>query len=318
MQTRTLGNSASGSTIQIVPLVFGGNVFGWTADEARSFDLLDAFVDRGFNCIDTADVYSSWVPDNSGGESETILGKWFARSGKRDKVVLATKVGMDFGQGKGLSRQHILSAVEASLKRLQTDTIDLYQSHKDDPGTPIDETLEAYAQLIQQGKVRMIGASNFSADRTREAVAAARAAGLPVYQTLQPEYNLYDRQSYEQELAPVAAELGLGVIPYFSLASGFLTGKYQSEADAKGAKRESRVAKYFNPRGMAILRPVPSRPASRSRGCSRSRPSPRPSLAPPRSSSSTPSSPPSNSSSPTLSSSNSPKPAPTKHNNDGR
>ncbi|MGC2163422.1 MAG: aldo/keto reductase, partial [Silvibacterium sp.] len=204
--------------------------------------------------IDTADVYSRWKPGNHGGESETILGQWFARSGKRGKIILATKVGMDMGDGKkGLARSYILRAVEDSLKRLQTDYIDLYQSHQDDPSTPIDETLAAYQQLIQQGKVRLIGASNYKAPRLREAIEIARRENLPVYQTLQPEYNLYDRQQFETELQPTAKELNLDVIPYFSLASGFLTGKYKSKEDSKGANRESRVARFFDHRGLKIL-----------------------------------------------------------------
>jgi aryl-alcohol dehydrogenase-like predicted oxidoreductase len=250
METRTLGNT----DLEIVPLVLGGNVFGWTADEASSFDLLDAFVDRGFNCIDTADVYSSWVPGHQGGESETILGKWFARSGKRDKVVLATKVGMEMPAGKGLSKQYILTEVEQSLQRLQIDTIDLYQSHRDDQTVPLDETLEAYAQLIQQGKVRYIGASNYKGARLAQALSVATEKQLPHYKTLQPEYNLYDREDYEQDLAPVVASYGIGVIPYFSLASGVLTGKYQSLDDTKGHKRGSRVEKYFDARGLRILK----------------------------------------------------------------
>ena len=250
MQTRALGSSG----LTIVPLVFGGNVFGWTADEARSFELLDAFVDRGFNCIDTADVYSSWVPGHTGGESETILGKWFASSGKRGKVILATKVGMEMpNTGKGLRKDYILREVEQSLRRLQTDHIDLYQSHKDDESTPIDETLEAYAQLLKEGKVRAIGASNYKGARLTEAMDAAKNNNLPAYTTLQPDYNLIDRQDYETDLAPVAARYSLGVIPYFSLASGFLTGKYQSLDDTKGKSRGSRVQKYFNARGMRIL-----------------------------------------------------------------
>jgi aryl-alcohol dehydrogenase-like predicted oxidoreductase len=255
MQTRSLGKT----DLAIVPVVFGGNVFGWTADEARSFELLDAFVDRGFNAVDTADVYSTWLPGHQGGESETIIGKWLARSrngsGKRDKVVLLTKVGMEMKSGgKGLSRKYILEEVEQSLKRLQTDYIDLYQSHTDDQSVPLEETLEAYAQLIDAGKVRYIGASNYKGARLAEAIDLAERKKLPAYQTLQPEYNLHDRQDYEQDLAPVAAKYGLGVIPYFSLASGFLTGKYQSLEDAKGKKRESRVQKYFDERGMKILK----------------------------------------------------------------
>jgi aryl-alcohol dehydrogenase-like predicted oxidoreductase len=251
MQTRTLGLT----DLVIVPVVFGGNVFGWTADETRSFELLDAFVDRGFNCIDTADVYSVWLPGHVGGESETILGKWFKKSGKRDKVVLLTKVGMEMKSGgKGLSKKYILEEVEQSLQRLQTDTIDLYQSHKDDESVPLEETLEAYAQLMDEGKVRYIGASNYSGARLTEAEDLAEEKKLPAYKTLQPEYNLHDRQGYEQDLAPVAEKYGLGVIPYFSLASGFLTGKYQSLEDAKGKKREARVQKYFDERGMKILK----------------------------------------------------------------
>jgi aryl-alcohol dehydrogenase-like predicted oxidoreductase len=251
MQKRSLGSS----NIQIVPLVLGGNVFGWTIDAPTSFRVLDAFVDRGFNCIDTADVYSKWLPGNHGGESETILGQWFQKSGKRDKVILATKVGMDMGDGKqGLSKKYILEEVEASLKRLQTDHIDLYQSHKDDESTPLQETLEAYQQLIQQGKVRIIGASNYKGDRLAEAIETARQHSLPVYQTLQPEYNLHDRQAYEQDLAPVAKRFHLAVIPYFSLTSGFLTGKYKTLADTKGKNRGSRVEKYFDERGEKILK----------------------------------------------------------------
>jgi aryl-alcohol dehydrogenase-like predicted oxidoreductase len=250
MQTRALGTSG----LKIVPLVLGGNVFGWTIDEAQSFKVLDAFVDRGFNCIDTADVYSAWVPDHSGGESETILGRWFALSGKRDKVILATKVGMEMpNAGKGLRKDYILREVEQSLKRLQTDVIDLYQSHKDDESTPLEETLEAYAQLMKQGKVRAIGASNYKGARLAQAMETAKQHNLPAYSMLQPDYNLYDRQDYETDLAPVAAKYSLGVIPYFSLASGFLTGKYQSLEDTKGKKRGSRVEKYFDDRGMKIL-----------------------------------------------------------------
>lgn len=259
MQTRRLGSSnldrIGKETLEIVPLVFGGNVFGWTADEATSFRLLDAFVDRGFDAIDTANVYSKWVPGHKGGESETILGKWFAKSGKRDKVKLFTKVGMEMPDGgKGLKKAYILKSVEESLQRLQTDTIDLYQSHQDDKDTPIDETLEAYAELIRSGKVRAIGASNYTGARLREALEIASREGLPAYTCLQPEYNLYDRANYENDLAPVVAESGIGCIPYFSLASGFLTGKYKSLADTQGAARGSRVEKYFDDRGMRILK----------------------------------------------------------------
>ena len=251
MHTRNLGDT----DLAIVPVVFGGNVFGWTVDEARSFELLDAWVDRGFNCIDTADVYSTWVPGHMGGESETIIGKWLKQSDKRDQVVLLTKVGMEMKSGgKGLSKKYILEEVEASLRRLQTDRIDLYQSHKDDESVPLEETLEAYAQLIDEGKVRYIGASNYKGARLAEAEELAEREKLPAYKTLQPEYNLHDRQGYEEDLAPVAEKYGLGVIPYFSLASGFLTGKYQSAEDAKGKNREGRVQKYFDERGMKILK----------------------------------------------------------------
>ncbi len=251
MQKRKLGNSG----LEIAPLMFGGNVFGWTADEGTSFDLLDAFVDRGFDAIDTANVYSVWIPGHAGGESETILGKWFARSGKRDKVTLATKVGFKMGDGgQGLRKAYILKSVEESLRRLGTDHIDLYQSHTDDEETPLAETLEAYAELIQAGKVRAVGASNYKGPRLAEAEQVARDKNLPGYTTLQPEYNLYDRQAFERDLQPVAAKFNLGVIPYFSLASGFLTGKYQSLADTEGKNRGSRVKKYFDDRGTRILK----------------------------------------------------------------
>ncbi len=250
MQTRALGNT----NLQVVPLMFGGNVFGWTIDAPTSFRILDAFVDRGFNFIDTADVYSRWKPGNRGGESETILGQWFKESGKRDKVILATKVGIEMGPGKqGLSKRYILEAVEDSLARLQTDHIDLYQSHREDESTPIQETLEAYQQLIQQGKVRIIGASNYKAANLTQAIEVASQHNLPTYQTLQPEYNLYERKPYETELAPVAEKFSLGVIPYFSLASGFLTGKYKTIEDAKGKNRGAFIEKYFNDRGSKIL-----------------------------------------------------------------
>ena len=251
MQKRKLGNSG----LEIAPLMFGGNVFGWTADEATSFDLLDAFVDRGFDAIDTANVYSVWVPGHVGGESETILGKWFARSGKRDKVTLATKVGFKMGDGgQGLRKAYILKSVEESLRRLGTDRIDLYQSHTDDQETPMEETLEAYSELIRVGKVRAVGASNYKGPRLIEALELAQSKGLPSYTTLQPEYNLYDREAFEKDLQAVAQQFGLGVIPYFSLASGFLTGKYKSLEETKGAKRGSRVEKYFDDRGMRILK----------------------------------------------------------------
>ncbi len=250
MKMRQLGKSA----IQVAPLMLGGNVFGWTADEPTSFKILDAFVAAGLNFIDTADTYSTWVPGHQGGESETILGNWFKRSGKRDKVVIATKVGSEIpGQGKGLSKTWIMRQVEGSLKRLQTDHIDLYQSHRDDPTTPIDETLEAYAQLIQQGKVRVIGCSNFTAERTNESLAASRKHGWARYESLQPHYNLYERAAYETGLEPLALQEKLGVIPYYGLASGFLTGKYRSQDDLKKSPRGQATKKYLNDRGFRIL-----------------------------------------------------------------
>src|SRR5437016_7046886 len=218
---RKLGNSG----LEIAPIVLGGNVFGWTADEATSFRLLDAFVAAGFDALDTADVYSKWVSGNRGGESETIIGKWLKRSEKRQRVIIATKVGSEMDPGKkGLSKGYILAAVEDSLQRLHTDYIDLYQSHRDDSDTPLEETLEAYAQLIEQGKVRAIGASNYSAERLSEALTVSKERGLPRYETLQPEYNLCDRAEYEEKLERVCVENGLAVITYFSLGSGFLTG----------------------------------------------------------------------------------------------
>jgi aryl-alcohol dehydrogenase-like predicted oxidoreductase len=250
MKKRKLGNSG----LEVAPLAFGGNVFGWTVDEPTSFELLDRFVASGFNLIDTADVYSKWAPGNKGGESETILGNWLKRSGNRKKVVIATKVGSEMPPGsKGLSRTYILRAVEDSLKRLQTDYIDLYQSHIDDAETPLEETLEAYAQLIKQGKVRAIGASNYSAERLAQALEVSQQHGYPGYQSLQPEYNLYDRAGYETKLEPVCRKHALGVIPYFSLASGFLTGKYRSEADVSKSARAKFVKKYLNDRGFRIL-----------------------------------------------------------------
>jgi aryl-alcohol dehydrogenase-like predicted oxidoreductase len=248
--TRKLGNSG----LEVGPLAFGGNVFGWTADEAPSFRLLDAFVDAGFNLIDTADVYSRWAPGNQGGESEAIIGRWLQRSGKRDRVILATKVGMEMGPGKkGLSRSYILRAVEDSLRRLQIDHVDLYQAHKDDPETPLEETLGAFGELIRQGKVRAIGASNYSAERLSEALRVSRANGLPAYQCLQPHYNLAERAEFERDLEPICRDAGLGVIPYYSLASGFLTGKYRSEADVAGKARGQGVRKYLNEQGSRIL-----------------------------------------------------------------
>jgi aryl-alcohol dehydrogenase-like predicted oxidoreductase len=250
MQKRKLGNSG----LEVSPLAFGGNVFGWTVDEATSFKLLDAFVSAGFNFIDTADVYSKWAPGNRGGESETIMGKWLKQRGNRDKVVIATKVGMEMGPDKkGLSRSYVLRAVEESLKRLQTDYIDLYQSHTDDADTPLEETLKTYDQLIKQGKVRAIGASNYSAERLAQALQVSRQQGYPSYQSLQPLYNLYDRADYEKILEPLCRERGLAVITYFSLASGFLTGKYRSEKDLSKSARGQGIKKYLNQRGFRIL-----------------------------------------------------------------
>ena len=248
MQKRFIGNSS----VEVAPLVFGGNVFGWTVDEATSFSILDAFADAGLDFIDTADIYSAWVPGNQGGESETIIGKWFKRSGKRDQIVVATKVGM-LEWRKGLSADNIQAAVEDSLRRLQTDYIDVYFSHRDLPDTPLAETLGAYQRLIEAGKVRLIGASNYSGARVKEALDVARADGLPRYQLLQPEYNLYDRGPYEQDLEPVATAEHLGVVPYYSLASGFLSGKYRSRADLAKSARGSRVEPYLDERGLRIL-----------------------------------------------------------------
>jgi aryl-alcohol dehydrogenase-like predicted oxidoreductase len=250
MQKRKLGNSG----IEIAPLVFGGNVFGWTADEAMSFRLLDAFVAGGFNGIDTADVYSRWVAGHQGGESETVIGKWMKARGCRGKVIIATKAGMDMGGGKkGLARAYILQAVEDSLRRLQTDYIDLYQSHVDDPDAPQEQTLEAYAQLVKQGKVRAIGASNFKGNRLSQALEVSAKHSYPSYQCLQPHYNLCERADYEKDLEPVCKANGLAVIPYFSLAAGFLTGKYRSEADLSKSPRGAGLKKYLNERGMRIL-----------------------------------------------------------------
>lgn len=251
MKKRQLGHSG----LEVGPLALGGNVFGWTADEATSFKLLDAFVDAGLNLVDTADVYSHWAPGNKGGESETVIGNWLRRSGKRDRVLIATKVGWGMGEGgKGLSRDHILRAAADSLRRLQVETIDLYQAHVDDPATPLDETLEAFAQLIRQGKVRAIGASNYGAPRLAEALRISQERGLPRYESLQPHYNLYDRAEYETQLEPLCREHGLGVISYFSLARGFLTGKYRSEADLSKSPRGSGVGPYLNERGFRILK----------------------------------------------------------------
>jgi aryl-alcohol dehydrogenase-like predicted oxidoreductase len=248
---RRLGNSS----LEIAPLVFGGNIFGWTADEPMSFKLLDAFVAAGLNMIDTADVYSKWVPGHLGGESETIIGNWLSKRGGRDKVLIATKLGMEIAPGEqGLSKAYILRAVDRSLQRLQTDYIDLYQSHRDDAATPLQETLETFAELIRSGKVRAIGASNYKADRLAEALRISAAHGLPRYESLQPCYNLYDRADYEAELGGLCQRENVGVIPYFALASGFLTGKYRSEKDLEGKARGQRVKTMLNERGFRILK----------------------------------------------------------------
>lgn len=248
-------NSLGSSGIEVPPFAFGGNVFGWTIDENTSFQILDALIGAGLNFIDTADVYSRWVPGNQGGESETIIGNWLKKSGGRDKVIIATKVGSEMGHDKkGLSKTWIKQAVEDSLRRLQTDYIDLYQTHYDDPDTPMEETLAAYQDLVNEGKVLAIGTSNMSAQRIQVALKTSKEHGFPSYQTVQPLYNLYDRESYEKELEPVCQENNLGVISYFSLASGFLTGKYRSEADLSKSKRGQGISKYLNDRGFKILK----------------------------------------------------------------
>nr|WP_294513692.1 aldo/keto reductase [uncultured Rhodopila sp.] len=250
MEKRRLGQSS----LEVPPITFGCNVFGWTADEKTSFALLDGWLDAGFNFLDTADVYSRWHPGNSGGESEAIIGNWLKARGNRDKVVLATKLGIEMGPDrKGLSRAYIQTAVEASLRRLQTEYIDLYQSHRDDPDTPIEETLSAYADLIKQGKVREIGASNFSADRLRESLRVSSEKGLPRYQSLQPLYSLVERAEFEGPLEDLCLAETVGVIGYYSLASGFLTGKYRSKADIAGRTRGPRVEKYLNDYGFGVL-----------------------------------------------------------------
>ena len=250
MNKRKLG--ASG--LEIAPLAFGGNVLGWTADQATSFRILDAFVATGFNFIDTADAYQTWVPGHKGGESETVIGNWLRQRHVRDRVIIATKVGVEMAPGEqGLSKAYILRAVERSLERLNTEYIDLYQSHRDDENTPMDETLEAYGQLIRDGKVRAIGASNFTAARLAEARKASATGGFPRYESLQPWYNLHDRNKFEGELAEYCRREGIGVIPYFGLASGFLTGKYRSEKDLVGSARAYRVKEMLNERGFRIL-----------------------------------------------------------------
>ena len=252
MEKRQLGNSG----IEVAPLALGGNVFGWTIDEQTSFKILNAFTDAGFNLIDTADVYSRWNAGNIGGESETIIGNWMKQRGNRDKVIVATKVGSDMGEGKTLKKNYIFKAVDASLKRLQTDHVDIYQSHFDDLSTQVEEIIDAFSELIKQGKVRAIGASNLSAERLKESVEYSERAGLPRYETLQPLYNLYDRGVFEKEYQPYCLEKNISVINYYSLASGFLTGKYRSENDLSKSARGGGNKKYLNERGFKILKAV--------------------------------------------------------------
>jgi len=247
---KELGNSA----LLVSPLTFGGNVFGWTLNEQESFKILDGFIESGFNFIDTADTYSTWVAGNKGGESETIIGNWLTKNGRRADVVIATKVGGGMGENKkGLSAKYIKEAAEASLKRLGTDYIDLYQSHYDDPGIPVSETMAAFNELITEGKVRYIGASNLSAERIKESNDFARKNNFAPYISLQPLYNLFDRQKFENQYLKIVTEESLAVIPYYSLASGFLTGKYRSEADLSKSLRGKGIKKYLDERGLRIL-----------------------------------------------------------------
>jgi len=252
VEKRKLGRSG----LEFAPIAFGGNVFGWTADEATSHKLLDAFVDAGFSFVDTADVYSRWVPGHKGGESETIVGSWLRKDpSKRNKVLIATKCGMDMPNvGQGLSRAHIMKSVDASLKRLNTDRIDLYQAHRDDKDTPQEETLSTYGELMKAGKVRAIGASNFEAPRLAEAAKIAKDRGLPRYESLQPHYNLVERGLFEGALEDECLKEAIGVIPYYSLASGFLSGKYRAESDVGNKARGAGVKKYLNDKGFAVLK----------------------------------------------------------------
>lgn len=250
MEKRQLGNT----DLQIYPIAFGGNVFGWTLDEKQSFEILNGFTDAGFNFIDTADVYSRWKPGNSGGESEKIIGNWMKEKKNRHDIILTTKVGSDMGDGKkGLKKKYILQAVEDSLKRLKTDYLDLYQTHFDDESTPVLETLEAYDQLVKDGKIRWIGTSNMSPERIKESLETSAEKGLPSYETLQPHYNLYAREKYESQYETLALGHGLGVFTYFSLESGFLTGKYRTKEDLKKSPRGGDMDKYFDERGLKIL-----------------------------------------------------------------
>jgi aryl-alcohol dehydrogenase-like predicted oxidoreductase len=247
MEKRALGLSG----IKVAPLCLGGNVFGWTADEAMSFALLDAFVAAGFDFVDTADGYSNWAPGHEGGESETVIGKWMKARGTRGRVIIATKLGM-WKKTAGLKAANIISACEGSLTRLQTDYIDLYQAHRDDPETPQAETLEAFGKLVKEGKVRAIGASNFDATRLEAALRISEEGGFPRYQTLQPLYNLIDRD-FEKSLQPLCVEEEIGVFPYYALAAGFLTGKYRSKKDTEGKARGSRAETYLNDKNLALL-----------------------------------------------------------------
>lgn len=250
MEQRSLGTSG----LRIAPLALGGNVFGWTADEATSLSLIDAFVERGFSLIDTADVYSTWVEGHQGGESEAIIGSWLKRGGARDRIVIATKVGMDMRKaGKGLSKAHIIQSAENSLRRLGTDHVDLYQAHIDDISVPLEETLEAFASLVKAGKVRVVGASNYAAPRLAEALAVSAKSGLPRFDCVQPNFNLVNRSLFEGALQKLCIDEHLGVIPYYALAAGFLTGKYRSVADLPGSARAGTVAHYLDPRGLDIL-----------------------------------------------------------------
>lgn len=251
MDKRKLGNT----DLLVAPIAFGGNVFGWTLDEKKSFEILDGFIEAGFNFIDTADVYSKWAPGNAGGESEKIIGNWMKARNNRNKIILTTKVGSDMGDGKkGLSKKYILNAIDASLSRLQVDFVDLYQSHFDDADTPVEETLEAYDQLIKAGKIRWIGASNFSPARLKESLETSKRLSLPKYQTFQPEYNLYKREGFEKEIEQICTDHQLGVISYYALASGFLTGKYRTEADFGKSARGGGVKDFMNEKGFRILK----------------------------------------------------------------
>ncbi|RZM10092.1 MAG: aldo/keto reductase, partial [Pedobacter sp.] len=243
MHTKRLGNT----DLEVAPVTLGGNVFGWTADEKTSFEILDHFTGAGFNLVDTADVYSRWAPGNKGGESETVIGNWLKKTNKRDKIFISTKVGSDLGDGKkGLRKKYILEAVDSSLQRLQTDHIDLYQTHFDDVSVPVEETLQAYDEMVKAGKVRWIGTSNMTPERILESIAASKANNYPVYQTLQPHYNLVDRSGYEKNYEQLCLDYELGVINYFALASGFLTGKYRTQADISKHTRGDQVEKYLN------------------------------------------------------------------------